>query len=226
MPARADRTVPVPPSLSTGGLARADRHPGWDGAPADEEHYEGIEFPPGSFAGSDGRHAEFVDCLLAPGDADGVRLAGARLQGCRWTAPRAAAFDARGARLDNCQIDEPRFGAADLHGAVLDRVAVGGGKIDYLNLRGARLADVQITGTVIGELDMTDSSVRRLRLADVRLGRISVRHAALRFVDLRGAELAEVDSLPDLRGATINDRQLYDLAPALAAHLGIEVVPG
>ncbi|GAB3557504.1 pentapeptide repeat-containing protein [Spelaeicoccus albus] len=218
--------APAAPSLAPGDVVPADRRAGFDGTLVSEERYGGLDFPSGSFAGGNAVHTEFVDCLLAPGDSDGVALAGARMIGCRWTAPRAASLDARDVRIDNCEIVEPRFGAADLHGAVLDRVAIDGGKIDYLNLRGATVKDFTITGAVLGEIDLGEATVGRLRFVDARVGRIDVRHATLASVDLRGAELGEVDSLPDLRGSIINDLQLYDLAPALADHLGIEVSDG
>lgn len=212
------------PTLQFDRLIPADADAAFTGgALVDEERYEGLDFSGFSFAEAHAPHTEFVDCVLAPGDIDGLLLTHARIIGCRWMAPRAAAFDAANARLDNCEIIEPRFGAADLHGATLDRVAIDGGKIDYINLRGASIADLTISGTLVGELDIADAKVRRLTIVDSRLGRLDVRGSSLTAVDLRGADLGEVDSLPHLSGSVINDVQLYDLAPALAAHVGIEV---
>ena len=44
-------------------------------------------------------------------------------------------------------------------------------------------------------------------------------------VDLRGAQLAALDGIGSLAGSLITEAQLVRLAPALAAHLGIRVLP-
>ena len=56
-----------------------------------------------------------------------------------------------------------------------------------------------------------------------RIGRLDVTRARITSADLRGAELRRVDGLPGLAGATISEEQLLELAPALAAQLGIVV---
>jgi hypothetical protein len=45
----------------------------------------------------------------------------------------------------------------------------------------------------------------------------------LRHVDLRGADLSEIVGTDALRGVTVSTAQLADLAPVLAANLGISV---
>jgi uncharacterized protein YjbI with pentapeptide repeats len=56
--------------------------------------------------------------------------------------------------------------------------------------------------------------------------RLDVTRATLSRVDLRGADLSGLDGLAHLRGAVISGDQLLELAPALAEHLGIDVVDG
>ena len=58
---------------------------------------------------------------------------------------------------------------------------------------------------------------------DCRVGRLDVTRAQLRQVDLRGAELAAVDGTAGLKGATISEQQLLELAGAFADHLGLTV---
>jgi hypothetical protein len=52
---------------------------------------------------------------------------------------------------------------------------------------------------------------------------LNVRQAKLQDVDLRGATLAAIDGLTDLRGATISHDQLVMIAPLLAASIGHKV---
>jgi hypothetical protein len=52
-----------------------------------------------------------------------------------------------------------------------------------------------------------------------------VTEASLSKVDLSGAKLRTLVGVDGLRGAIINREQLLDLAPLLAAQLGVEVRP-
>ena len=47
--------------------------------------------------------------------------------------------------------------------------------------------------------------------------------ARLTDVDLSGARLSTIVGIESLRGATISAAQMLDLAPLLAAHLGLRV---
>jgi uncharacterized protein YjbI with pentapeptide repeats len=50
--------------------------------------------------------------------------------------------------------------------------------------------------------------------------------ASLEEVDLSGASLGSIVGVESLRGAIMSDTQLADLAPVLAAQLGITVRDG
>jgi uncharacterized protein YjbI with pentapeptide repeats len=102
-------------------------------------------------------------------------------------------------------------------------VTIEGGKIDYLNLRDTRLHEVRLTGVTIGDLDLAGARAARVTLTDCRVGRLDVTRAQLRDVDLRGADLRGIDGTAGLKGATISEQQLLDLAGALAEHLGLTV---
>jgi uncharacterized protein YjbI with pentapeptide repeats len=65
--------------------------------------------------------------------------------------------------------------------------------------------------------------LRRVRFDGCRIGQLTVSQAKLTEVDISTAELSHVAGLDSMRGAIISSAQLYDLAPAFAAHLGITV---
>jgi uncharacterized protein YjbI with pentapeptide repeats len=120
-------------------------------------------------------------------------------------------------------VDRPRWGAADLYDADLTAVHVREGKIDYLNARGSRLTDVLIEGCVITTLDLAGFRGKRVAITRCRIGTLDAGGAACDHVDLRSSELAVVNGLEGLKGATVDESQLIELAPLMAAHLGIHV---
>ncbi len=100
-----------------------------------------------------------------------------------------------------------------------------GGEIDYLNLREARLKDVVFESCVLVEPDF----------ARARLERVEFLDCALKGADFGGATpegrgparrrpLEITRGLDRLSGAVISTGQLLDLAPVLAAAMGIRVL--
>lgn len=116
-----------------------------------------------------------------------------------------------------------RLGAVEAYDANLRRVRFTGCKLGYLNLRDATLLDVQFTDCIIEELDLMRAKARRIGFSNCRIGRLDVNNAKLEHTDLRGAQLADISGVEGLRGATLSVDQLLDLAPMLAARLGINV---
>lgn len=134
--------------------------------------------------------------------------------------------DLSGASLRDVELVEARLGGVQLHGAVLERVVVRGGKIDYLNLRKAKLKDVVFEGCVLVEPDFAGAVLERVEFRDCTLRGADFQGARMSDVDLREAvELGIARGVDALAGAVISPAQLYDLAPALAAQLGVRVVP-
>ncbi len=79
-------------------------------------------------------------------------------------------------------------------------------EIDTLDVRAARLRSVTFIECTINELNVTE--------------------ATLAQVDLSGAKLRSLIGVENLRGAIVSREQLIDLAPLLAAQLGLEVRRG
>ncbi|MBM9458738.1 pentapeptide repeat-containing protein [Nocardioides sp. zg-536] len=177
-------------------------------------------------------------------DVAGLSLAGARLDGVHLTGLAADETDLSGARLMEVRLERVvlpvvraergqwrdvevvgRLGSVEAWEARWRSVHLVGCKIDYLNLRGAELLDVELTDCVVGELDASQATLQRVRLRETRVERLDVRGARLTDLDLRHAGLGDIDGLLDLRGATLRPEQLLDLAPLLAAELGLRIEP-
>ncbi len=110
-------------------------------------------------------------------------------------------------------------------GASLTAVRFQGSKLGYLNLAGANLDDVIFDGCELGDIDARGATLRNVGFSDCTIDELNVTEARLSKVDLSGASLRSLIGVDNLRGAIINHAQLVDLAPQLAAQLGLEVRP-
>lgn len=186
--------------------------------------YDGVEMCELDFTGQDGGGARFMDCAVSGCLLDGTRLHHARLLDSVLTGIRGVGTDLAEATLRDVEVLDARLGGTQLHGGVLERVVIRGGKIDYLNLRQARLRDVVFEACVLVEPDFGGARLERVEFVDCALRSADFTAATLTDVDLRGAvELGIAGGVDRLSGAVISPAQLLDLAPVLAAELGIRV---
>ncbi|MCJ0873690.1 pentapeptide repeat-containing protein [Streptomyces sp. AP-93] len=202
---------------------------GWEDAGPGLEpdgDYDGLELVEVDLTGGDGRGARFMDCALRRCVLDETGLAKARILDSVLDGVRGVGPDLSEASLRDVELLDARLGGVQLHGAVLERVLVRGGKIDYLNLRTARLKDVVFEGCVLVEPDFGGAVLERVEFRDCELRAVDFTGARMADVDLRGASALEIARGVDaLAGAVISAGQLFELAPAMAAQLGVRVVP-
>ena len=187
------------------------------GATADGLRFTGMELT------GDATGARFLECALTDCDLAGVLFDRARLAGCLLTDVRSPDWSLVDATLLDAVVLGGRFGALTASGAGLTRLALDGAKVDFLNLRGATLVDVTLTGCTIGELDVSGADLRDVRVVDCSVGSLVLAGARNRAVDLRGAEIATLDGVADLRGCTISAGQLTGWSAGMATELGIRV---
>ncbi|MEO3750733.1 pentapeptide repeat-containing protein [Streptomyces sp. B6B3] len=189
-----------------------------------EGDYDGIEFADLDLAGSEAQGAHFLDCALRRCALDETGLKRARFVDCLVDQPRGVGTTLAEAELRDVEVRDARLGGTQLSGATLRRVLVRGGKIDYLNLRQSRLVDVSFEGCVLVEPDFAGASLERVSFDDCELRGADLTQATLREVDLRAAARLEIARGVDrLAGAVVTAAQLLDLAPQLAAQLGIRL---
>ncbi|GAA3061301.1 pentapeptide repeat-containing protein [Streptomyces glomeratus] len=195
-----------------------------DGELTPDGDYDGLEFRDVDLAGQEGGGARFLDCALTGCALDETELHHARVVDSVLTGIRGVGTDLAEANLRDVELMDARLGGVQLHGAVLERVLVRGGKIDYPNLRKARLTDVVFEGCVLVEPDFGGARLERVEFVDCVLKGADLTGATLADVDLRrAAELDITRGVDRLSGAVISHAQLLDLAPVLAAELGIRV---
>lgn len=198
-----------------------------DGELEPDGDYDGLEFREKDLTGQDGAGARFMDCAVTGCALDETRLHHARILDSVLTGLRGVGTDLAESTLRDVELVDARLGGVQLHGAALERVVIRGGKIDYLNLRKARLKDVVFEGCVLVEPDFGGARLERVEFVDCALKGVDLTGVTLAEVDLRrAAELDIARGVDRLSGAVISSGQLLDLAPVLAAQLGIRVEAG
>ncbi len=174
-------------------------------------------------ARTDAAHATLSECVISESRLERLDLTGATLVDVEIGDVRATEIVARSARLRRVRISGGRIGTLDLADADLDEVELRGVRIDYLSLAAARISDVLIADCTVVTLDLPHASVDRLAFADARADEVDVRGLRAENLDLRGLEALSYTDPAALRGATLSLRQAEQLAPALAAALGIRL---
>ena len=180
------------------------------------------------FVDTDDSGRELMGIKFAECELDGLNLSDTDLRSARFIESRltrinAPVFRAPRSTWREVTIDHSRIGSGELFESNWRSVSIRNCKIGYLNLRASELVDVEIVDCVIDELDLGGSKASRIAFAGTSIRLLDVARATLGDVDLRGAELASIRGIESLRGATISELQLAELAPLLADHLGIVV---
>ena len=185
--------------------------------------YDALHFLDADLAGQAADDAVFLGCRLERCGFDGASLRRVRIAECRIDELRATSLDAADSTWRDTLVGVRRVGALLATGAAWSAVRVRGGRLDLLDLSGAKLHTVAFEGCSIGELDLGTVEARGLAFEDCRIDVLDVTGARLAGADLTGARIGAVRGVEGLRGAAITAAQLLDLAPALAAHVGIRI---
>jgi uncharacterized protein YjbI with pentapeptide repeats len=204
------------------GLATLGRVPA---APAlkPDSTYEGAVWAGGVLDEVDAEDSTFIDCTIT-----GLTVAGGGWERTSWRGGALSGVRVVGGRFARSRWRDVRFEASglagcELYGAYLRGARFSGGMLDAVNLRGASLEDVTFEDCVLRDVDFGGAKLTRVSLAGCRIERLDLSKATLAQVDLRGAEIGIARGLDRLGGAILDVGQVLELAPALAAHLGIDV---
>ena len=96
-------------------------------------------------------------------------------------------------------------------------------RIDYLNLGAAKVTDLEVIGCTIRTIDLPQAELTRVRFADTSSDEIDTRGMRAKDLDLRGLDALSYLDANSLRGATLTSFQVQQLAPVIAAGIGIQV---
>ncbi len=187
--------------------------------------YDAVDFVDRDFTGQEADDARFLDCRMERCCLDGLALHRARIIGCLLTEVHGASVDLADSTWRDSHLVRARFGAMTLAGATGNGIRVRDSKLGFVNLAGVRLEDVAFDGCEIGALDARAAQLRSVTFVGCTIDELIVSEATLSKVDLSGARLRSLVGVDRLDGAIVSHGQLLDLAPILAAQLGLEVRP-
>jgi uncharacterized protein YjbI with pentapeptide repeats len=187
--------------------------------------YDTLRFADLDFSGQDASDARFLDCRLERCGLEGLSMVRVRVVDSVFAEVYGASVDFADSIWRDSQMTGGRLGAMTLPGAAWTRIRLRGVKLGFVNLAAARLEDVIFEECEIGGVDARASQLRWVSFVDCTVQELNVTEASLSKVDLSGAKLRTLVGVDGLRGAIINREQLLDLAPLLAAQLGVEVRP-
>ncbi|WKU42852.1 pentapeptide repeat-containing protein [Streptomyces sp. VNUA116] len=116
------------------------------------------------------------------------------------------------------------FAGAEVHGSEMRRVVFHQCKFDSVNLRATSLKDVVFVDCLLRDVDFGGANLADVSFPGSALDRARFDKATLTRVDLREATaLGIISGIGSLNGTTISTAQLFDLAPVLAQHVGLNV---
>jgi uncharacterized protein YjbI with pentapeptide repeats len=214
-----------PKAPPPGGISLPQLVP-FDGDGLEVGHdYDAIYFADRDFSGQDASDARFLECHLERCGVEALAARRVRFVDCLLTEIHGASVDFRDSTWRDSHLVGGRLGAMTLAGATWKCVRVKGMKLGFVNLAGARLEDVVFEGCEIGSLDVGAAHLHTVALVDCTVAELNVAGATLVKVDVSGARLKSLVGIENLRGAIISHDQMIDLAPLLAAQLGVEVLP-
>jgi uncharacterized protein YjbI with pentapeptide repeats len=186
--------------------------------------YDTVLFDGVEVTDPDASGARLLDCAWRSATVTGGTLAKARLDAPWLRSARITGTELADSHWTDGTLLASELAGVQAYGLVARRLLFRGCKLDAVNLRGAALTDVVFDDCVLRDVDFGGAKLTKVRFAGSALHGARFDNVSLRDVDLRGTRVLELASGYDaLRGAIIDTAQLLDLAPALAATLGIVV---
>jgi len=167
-------------------------------------------------------HSSLEQCTITA-DVDTLDLTGATVLDVDMRDVRVASMPLRNASIRRLRIVGGRIGTLDLSGARIDELELRDLRIDYLNLGGAKATDVLTAGSSIRTLDVPQAELTRVGFEDCRSDEVDPRGLRAKDVDLRGLDAMSFTDANSLRGVTLTTFQVQQLAPVIAAGLGIQI---
>lgn len=168
--------------------------------------------------------ARFVECAFTSVAFEGGRMRRARFNDVWCHTVRWVGTDLAESSWMDASVLSGMLAGVQVFGATLRRVTFSHCKLDSVNWRSAALREVRFEDCLLRDVDFGEATLRDVSFYGTVLDGVRLRGARMNGVDLRGAaSLGIADGVEALRGATIDQGQLLDLAPAFAQALGVTV---
>lgn len=187
------------------------------------EAYDGVHFDQLSFDVPDAGGSRFLECAFTRVSVQDGKLRRAHLTEVWLQDVRLVATSLAESSWTEVSCSGGVLAGVEAFGSQLRRVTLRGCKLDSVNFREAALTDVRFENCVLRDVDFGGAKLTRTSFPGSQLTRTDFSRARLDKADLRGAELGIIIDPGSLRGAVVTSAQLAELAPLLAASIGITV---
>ncbi len=167
----------------------------------------------------------FEACRLLRVDLSGTKLRRLRIEHSELENVEASGADWLAARIAQTTIRDSRLLGIQLGDAELREVTFENCRLDMASFRGADASELELRDCVLSECELNGAKIRSSRFSGCDFADADFTQVKLDGVDLRGSRLSIARGYSDLRGAIVDGVQLVELAPALAAELGIAIQP-
>lgn len=187
------------------------------------EEYDGLEFTGLDLGAARAGNTKFSECRLRRvtfehGSLARGLVADSEIAECRFVATDLSDVEWRDIRVDGSLIAGGTF-----IGSRLLRVTFADAKLTGVNLRGARLSEVTFERCLLSDVDLAEATVSRVRFADCTISGLDVTKTRFEKTDFRSSTLQISRGLLSLRGTRMDVDQLFAIAPAIAADIGIAI---
>jgi uncharacterized protein YjbI with pentapeptide repeats len=184
---------------------------------------DGVLLEDADLSGTEAPSVRLAEVALRRVDLSGAELRGLDLLDVLGSAVNAANGSWPYAHMNRVTFEGSTLVGLDLANGQLGATTFSECKLDFANLRMSSIEDVVFMGCSLRGTDFYGAKLRSVRFAQCELCEIDFSQARLEVVDLRTSTLTDIRGVGSLRGAVLDGSQLIDLAPSLAAELGIRV---
>ena len=159
----------------------------------------------GNFNGTDLRHADFTDAVLAGAQFDGARLTGSRFEAADLRQAKFAGAEIENAYFKAAQLGRANLRAAKLNNASFDDAHLEYAVLEYTELAGASFSTAHMNGALLSGTNAPGVSFGNAELKGASFIGGNLQRALFHFAKLQGAMLAQVN----LQGASLQQAQLH-----------------
>jgi len=121
--------------------------------------------------------------------------------------------------MTDCRLTGSEFAEAEFQDCVFRNV-----KFDDVGFRFVSFKRVRFEGCILREADFSNAKFSHVVMTDCDLEGANFTSASCKDFDVSAEDLTLVKGLLGLKGATISETQLMQLAPLLASELGFQVI--
>lgn len=184
---------------------------------------DGVRLDGADLSGVSVAQLRMLECALVDCTADTAELPGVTAVDVYVGGLNAQTLSLKEGDWRDATWADMRVGALLADGGELTDVTIRDSRIDLLSLRGTRIRRLTLSNCRVDTLDVSMAAIEDLAVHGGTVGELLSDGARMTRVDVSDTALGAVGHPGSLRGLVLAREQIDDIAPALAAHLGIDV---